>query len=81
MQLQGRASSPLTVPAWLQDTAKTFSGSTGPKGKYQVFLEATQFDRIIQNQIESRSKLQSMLDSIQAATTELEVSLAPVSMM
>ena len=65
----------LMAVAGAQDTAKSFAGSTGARGKYEMFLNATQFNRTYDNQKESKNKLAAMLENIQKADDDLEVCL------
>ena len=65
----------------MQDTAKTFSGSTGAKGKYEMYLAATQFDRVFENQRESRLKLAAMVENISKAEGDFQVCLSTATRM
>ena len=54
----------------MQDTARTFSGSTSAKAKYEIYMEALHFTRIIEKLSEAKNKvgdMQSNLDKFQKA--------------
>ena len=50
----------------MQDTARTFSGSASAKSKYEVYMEALHFSKIIERLRDAKERVSEMQDDLEA---------------